>query len=132
MLDTVKLDHQISQFLAFLKISEKTQLSEQINRFFTDKSSKNREVLHDSGAIQMFVDGRLKQKLEIGEGVNIDRIVKFDGKVITDINHHAYLNNVNAKVDVKIHSKGDGARKRSGNTSSGGASSNNNNNNNNG
>lgn len=85
--------------------------------------------MHDKGSIQMFVDGRLNQKIKINETVESNRIVKFDGSVITDINPNAYLSKLSGISDLDIQSKGDGARKSGGR--SGGTSSNNNNNNNN-
>jgi len=129
MLDPLKLNNQVNQFLSFLEIKDKKNLSEEISSFLSTNYEGNREVLHDKGSIQMFVDGRLNRRIKINEIIDTDRIVKFDGASIIDINHHAFISNSAALNELDIHSKSDGANKS--NRRSGGVSSNNNNNNNN-
>jgi len=129
MLDPLKLNHQVNQFLSFLKIMDKKNISNEISCFFSEDNEGNKEVLHDNGSIQMYVDGRLNRKIKVNDIIDTDRIVKFDGSTIIDINPRAYMNNSNGLNDLDIYSKGDGANKST--RRSGGASSNNNNNNNN-
>jgi len=129
MLDPLKLNNQVNQFLSFLEIIDKENLSDEISSFFSADYEGDREVLHDNGSIQMYVDGRLNRKIKINEIIDTDRIVKFDGSTIIDINPRAYMVNASGLNGLDIHSKGDGANKST--RRSGGTSSNNNNNNNN-
>jgi hypothetical protein len=136
MLDIIKLENNVNQFLAFLELSNQTNLSREIQAFFADSSSQaeKKEVVHDRGALMLFKDDCLISQFELNKGYSDDRVIKFDGKNISDINPIAYLGNHNSKVVNEIHMKGDGSGKgrRSGSSSSGTSSNNNNNNNNNG
>ncbi|MDH3348332.1 MAG: hypothetical protein OEM02_09595 [Desulfobulbaceae bacterium] len=86
-----------------------------------------REVVYDRGSIMLLQDGQLKDYIQLEGTYREDRIVRFDGETITEINPFEYLDD--AALQMKGDSGGSGRRRSSG--SGGGVGCNNNNNNNN-
>ena len=118
------LQRDINQFLSFAQISNSNSYAQILTSFFdSDQQGEKREVLCDRGQLMMIADDSLVEELSVSQDTNVlDRVIKFDGRKIIEINPYAYLQQEGFQM------KGDGS-KRGG--SAGGTSSNNNNNNNN-
>ncbi len=123
-MDTRLLDNKIQSFMHFLNIYSDQEIADEISRFFsTKKSQGHKEVIYDRGQLMLMSAG--KQISTINVAVENDRVVKFDGASIEEVNPYAYIEG------FEIQMKGGDSRKRRRSRSSGGTSSNNNNNNNN-
>ncbi|PVZ66756.1 hypothetical protein [Pelagibaculum spongiae] len=118
---------QVHSFLTYLNAPASDALVEALHTFIDHRLiSPKREVIFDRGQLMFIENG--KQMASHTLESNNDRVVKFDGQHIQEINPYAYLNTTDYQM------KGDNAssgRRSSGNSSSGIGSNNNNNNNNN-
>lgn len=139
MLNDSMLENKVNQFLAFLELSDQNNLSIEIQKFFlaNDQRTGKKEVIYDAFSLLLFENDRLVNHFNLGQQIKNDRVIKFDGSAIQDINPLAYLSVAGGQQGNVIQMKGDSMGKssrRSGRSSSSteGTNSNNNNNNNNG
>lgn len=124
MIPQQNLHRNINQFLDFAQVIDGQHHRQRLAAFFENAPpGMQREVVCDRGQLLMVSEGSLTEEFSVTQAADRpDRVVKFDGTKIMDINPYAYLQQAGWQM------KGDGS-KRGG--SSGGSSSNNNNNNNN-
>ncbi|MEJ2611044.1 MAG: hypothetical protein P8179_13400 [Candidatus Thiodiazotropha sp.] len=119
------LKNKVHSFMHFLNIYSCQEVYEEICSFYSIKKTREqKEVIYDRGQLLLMVDG--KQFSSIMVPIENDRIVKFDGTTIEEVNPFAYIEG------FEIQMKGDGSKRRRRSSRKGGSSSNNNNNNNNG
>ena len=121
-------DKQVHSFLTFLNVPVSEALSQELTDFMDgDEANQSREVIFDRGQLLLIENGKQTTSHTL-ESSN-DRVVKFDGHHIREINPFAYIN------DSGYQMKGDdsaGARRSGGSSASYSNNNNNNNNNNNG
>lgn len=118
------IEKEVNSFFKFLNVENQEQFVEKMEDFFSDKNIQGqKEAIYDRGQLLLLSDGKQVSRWEL-ESEN-DRVVKFDGSQITEINPYAYIQ----PFDMEM--KGDNSKKRSGSGSSSSLGSNNNNNNNN-
>ena len=125
MLKQSKLENNVDQFMAFLELSDQNYLSIELQQFFSDNQQNQgkKEAIHNSNSLSLFAGGRLIQQFNLKRKYKEDRLIKFNGSFITDINLMAYISGYQS---AGLQMKGDGST-----TGGAGSTSTNNNNNNN-
>lgn len=129
MPDMQQVQNNVEQYMAFLNLDNTKNIADELSGFFTneEKQDLNKEAILDRGSLMLFRDGKLQSQIEVSGDFDENRIIKFDGQTISEINPLAYL-------DIHpMQMKGDsrGSRRRGGYSTGGGITCNNNNNNNN-
>lgn len=116
-------DKQLNSFLNFLNLEAQEEAAQKISEFLSAQQvNDKREVIYDRGQLLMMVGDKLLGQVDV-QSEN-DRVVRFDGVKIEEVNPYAYLKEIQMKGD-------DSSKRRSGTSSDSSMGSNNNNNNNN-
>ena len=123
---------EVENYLAFVGLEDgdaESVAAQRMTCFLMGErdNGAKREIVYDRGSVMLLDDGRLVDNFQLHGTYREDRIVRFDGTTITEINPFQYLD------DVVLEMKGDssGSGRRRGGGVGGGVSCNNNNNNNN-
>lgn len=134
MLNHQQLEQSVHQYISFLQIDDEQLMSEKLTRFFSqsDTTKSTKEAIMDRDTMMLFDKGKLIEQFKLEKQTDFDRLIKFDGTTITDVNPYAYLDNNQIKMKGDDDSKSRRSSKNNTTDRKGTNNNNNNNNNNNG